>query len=90
MKSGLIIKKSTVCSTNVMKNNQFHIFCIPLGLQADTNVCYTGSITLVSHLFSQVNTSPSLTSTTENDHILKYTMTDNILSVMLPHDGIPE
>lgn len=38
----------------------------------------------------QVNASPSLTSTTVNDRILKYKLIDNILSVVLPPDGVPE
>lgn len=38
----------------------------------------------------EVNASPSLTSTTVNDRILKYKLIDNILSVVLPPDGVPE
>jgi len=38
----------------------------------------------------EVNASPSLTSTTVNDRILKYKLIDNILSVVLPPDGMPE
>nr|CAD7458413.1 unnamed protein product [Timema tahoe] len=38
----------------------------------------------------EVNASPSLTSTTVNDRILKYKLIDNIISVVLPPDGIPE
>lgn len=38
----------------------------------------------------EVNASPSLTSTTGNDRILKYKLIDNILSVVLPPDGVPE
>ncbi|GFG32619.1 hypothetical protein Cfor_12369, partial [Coptotermes formosanus] len=38
----------------------------------------------------EVNASPSLTSTTVNDRILKYKLIDNILSVVLPPDGIPD
>lgn len=38
----------------------------------------------------EVNSSPSLTSTTVNDRILKYKLIDNILSIVLPPDGIPE
>lgn len=38
----------------------------------------------------EVNASPSLTSTTVNDRILKYKLIDNILSIVLPPDGIPE
>ncbi|KAE8749682.1 hypothetical protein FOCC_FOCC003669 [Frankliniella occidentalis] len=39
---------------------------------------------------SCVNASPSLTSTTVNDRILKYKLIDNILSVVLPPDGVPD
>ncbi|XP_063706533.1 polyglutamylase complex subunit TTLL1-like [Culicoides brevitarsis] len=38
----------------------------------------------------EVNASPSLTSTTVNDRILKYKLIDNILSIVLPPDGIPD
>lgn len=38
----------------------------------------------------EVNASPSLTSTTVNDRILKYKLIDNILAIVLPPDGIPE
>lgn len=38
----------------------------------------------------EVNASPSLTSTTVNDRILKYKLIDNILSVVLPPDGMPD
>lgn len=38
----------------------------------------------------EVNASPSLTSTTVNDRILKYKLIDNILAIVLPPDGVPE
>ncbi|KAL1402532.1 hypothetical protein pipiens_006052 [Culex pipiens pipiens] len=38
----------------------------------------------------EVNASPSLTSTTANDRILKYKLIDNILNIVLPPDGVPE
>ncbi|XP_040166482.1 probable tubulin polyglutamylase TTLL1 isoform X3 [Anopheles arabiensis] len=38
----------------------------------------------------EVNASPSLTSTTANDRILKYKLIDNILSIVLPPDGVPD
>ncbi|KAK6622692.1 putative tubulin polyglutamylase ttll1 [Polyplax serrata] len=38
----------------------------------------------------EVNASPSLTSTTVNDRILKHKLIDNIISVVLPPDGIPD
>ncbi|XP_047112495.1 polyglutamylase complex subunit TTLL1-like [Schistocerca piceifrons] len=38
----------------------------------------------------EVNASPSLTSTTVNDRILKYKLIDNIISVVLPPDGVPD
>ncbi|XP_001605729.1 probable tubulin polyglutamylase TTLL1 isoform X1 [Nasonia vitripennis] len=38
----------------------------------------------------EVNASPSLTSTTVNDRILKYKLIDNIVSVVLPPDGVPD
>lgn len=38
----------------------------------------------------EVNASPSLTSTTVNDRILKYKLIDNILSIVLPSNGIPD
>jgi hypothetical protein len=48
------------------------------------------SLNTAKHFCLQVNASPSLTSTTVNDRILKYKLIDNILSVVLPPDGIPE
>ncbi|CAH3895086.1 polyglutamylase complex subunit TTLL1-like [Pieris brassicae] len=38
----------------------------------------------------EVNASPSLTSTTVNDRIMKYKLIDNMISVVLPPDGIPD
>ncbi|KAL7296496.1 probable tubulin polyglutamylase TTLL1 isoform X1 [Trichogramma pretiosum] len=38
----------------------------------------------------EVNASPSLTSTTVNDRILKYKLIDNIVSLVLPSDGVPD
>ncbi|BES98914.1 Tubulin-tyrosine ligase family [Nesidiocoris tenuis] len=38
----------------------------------------------------EVNASPSLTSTTVNDRILKNKLVDNILSLVLPPNGIPD
>lgn len=38
----------------------------------------------------EVNASPSLTSTTVNDRILKYKLIDNILSIVLPPSGVPD
>ncbi|XP_037937126.1 probable tubulin polyglutamylase TTLL1 [Teleopsis dalmanni] len=38
----------------------------------------------------EVNASPSLTSTTVTDRILKYKLIDNVLSVVLPPDGLPD
>lgn len=38
----------------------------------------------------EVNASPSLTSTTVNDRILKHRLIDNILSVVVPPNGIPD
>lgn len=38
----------------------------------------------------EVNASPSLTSTTVNDRILKYKLIDNILSIVIPPSGMPD
>lgn len=38
----------------------------------------------------EVNASPSLTSTTVNDRILKYKLIDNILSIVIPPNGMPD
>ncbi|KAK2586995.1 hypothetical protein KPH14_010966 [Odynerus spinipes] len=38
----------------------------------------------------EVNASPSLTSTTVNDRILKYKLVDNIISVVLSPNGMPD
>lgn len=45
---------------------------------------------LIGIFVSQVNASPSLTSTTVNDRILKYKLIDNIVSIVVPPDGVPE
>lgn len=55
--------------------------------------CYGYDIIIDNNLkpwLVEVNASPSLTSTTVTDRILKYKLIDNILSVVLPPDGIPE
>lgn len=38
----------------------------------------------------EVNASPSLTSTTVNDRILKYKLINDIISLVLPPNGFPE
>lgn len=38
----------------------------------------------------EVNASPSLTSTTVNDRILKYKLINDIISIVLPPNGFPE
>jgi tubulin polyglutamylase TTLL1 len=38
----------------------------------------------------EVNASPSLTSTTVNDRILKYKLINDIISIVLPPTGYPE
>ncbi|KAL1122620.1 hypothetical protein AAG570_002947 [Ranatra chinensis] len=55
--------------------------------------CYGYDIIIDNNLkpwLIEVNASPSLTSTTVNDRILKYKLIDNIISVVLPPNGIPE
>ncbi|KAI8128007.1 putative tubulin polyglutamylase TTLL1 [Lucilia cuprina] len=55
--------------------------------------CYGYDIIIDNNLkpwLVEVNASPSLTSTTVTDRILKYKLIDNILSVVLPPDGIPD
>ncbi|KAF4524404.1 hypothetical protein B566_EDAN009320 [Ephemera danica] len=55
--------------------------------------CYGYDIIIDSKLkpwLIEVNASPSLTSTTVSDRILKYKLIDNILSVVLPPDGMPD
>lgn len=55
--------------------------------------CYGYDIIIDNNLKAwlvEVNSSPSLTSTTVNDRILKYKLIDNILNIVLPPDGIPE
>lgn len=55
--------------------------------------CYGYDIIIDNQLkpwLVEVNASPSLTSTTVNDRILKYKLIDNILSVVLPPDGVPD
>ncbi|OWR54090.1 putative tubulin polyglutamylase TTLL1 [Danaus plexippus plexippus] len=55
--------------------------------------CYGYDIIIDNQLkpwLVEVNASPSLTSTTVNDRIMKYKLIDNMLSVVLPPDGIPD
>uniref|UniRef100_A0A2S2R7G4 Putative tubulin polyglutamylase TTLL1 n=1 Tax=Sipha flava TaxID=143950 RepID=A0A2S2R7G4_9HEMI len=55
--------------------------------------CYGYDIIIDDNLkpwLIEVNASPSLTSTTVNDRILKYKLIDNMLSVVLPPSGIPD
>ncbi|XP_050524069.1 polyglutamylase complex subunit TTLL1 [Daktulosphaira vitifoliae] len=55
--------------------------------------CYGYDIIIDNNLkpwLIEVNASPSLTSTTVNDRILKYKLIDNTLSVVLPPNGIPD
>lgn len=55
--------------------------------------CYGYDIIIDNQLkpwLIEVNASPSLTSTTVSDRILKYKLIDNIISVVLPSNGIPD
>ncbi|XP_059486933.1 polyglutamylase complex subunit TTLL1 [Neocloeon triangulifer] len=55
--------------------------------------CYGYDIIIDSKLkpwLIEVNASPSLTSTTVSDRILKYKLISNILSIVLPPDGMPD
>ncbi|CAB3230025.1 unnamed protein product [Arctia plantaginis] len=55
--------------------------------------CYGYDIIIDNNLkpwLVEVNASPSLQSTTHNDRILKYKLIDNIVSIVLPPDGIPD
>ena len=55
--------------------------------------CYGYDIIIDNQLkpwLIEVNSSPSLVSTTCNDRILKYKLIDNIISVVLPPDGVPD
>lgn len=55
--------------------------------------CYGYDIIIDSNLkpwLVEVNASPSLQSTTHNDRILKFKLIDNIMSIVLPPDGIPD
>ncbi|XP_033329640.1 tubulin tyrosine ligase-like 1B isoform X3 [Megalopta genalis] len=55
--------------------------------------CYGYDIIIDNELkpwLIEVNASPSLTSTTVNDRILKYKLIDNIISIVVPPDGVPD
>ncbi|KAJ0177247.1 hypothetical protein K1T71_007256 [Dendrolimus kikuchii] len=55
--------------------------------------CYGYDIIIDENLkpwLIEVNASPSMTATTDNDRILKYKLVENLLSVVLPPDGIPD
>lgn len=55
--------------------------------------CYGYDIIIDDNLkpwLIEVNASPSMTATTATDRILKYKLVENILSVVLPPNGIPD
>lgn len=55
--------------------------------------CYGYDIIIDAQLkpwLIEVNASPSLCSTTDNDRILKHKLIDDILSIILPPGGTPE
>lgn len=55
--------------------------------------CYGYDIIIDNNLkpwLVEVNASPSLQSTTHSDRILKYKLIDNIISVVVPKDGMPD
>lgn len=55
--------------------------------------CYGYDIIIDDNLkpwLIEVNASPSMTATTVNDRILKYKLVDNLLSVILPPNGVPD
>ncbi|CAG4982999.1 unnamed protein product [Colias eurytheme] len=55
--------------------------------------CYGYDIIIDNNLkpwLIEVNASPSMTGTTINDRILKYNLIENLLSVVLPPNGIPD
>lgn len=55
--------------------------------------CYGYDIIIDKNLkpwLIEVNASPSLTSTTANDRILKHKLIDNIFSIVVPPSGMPE
>ncbi|XP_076029175.1 tubulin tyrosine ligase-like 1B [Oratosquilla oratoria] len=54
--------------------------------------CYGYDIIIDDNLkpwLIEVNASPSMTSTTANDRILKYELIDSVLNIVLPPDGVP-
>ena len=42
------------------------------------------------HQIVQVNASPSLSSTTAADRIMKYRLINDVINVVLPPDGVPD
>ncbi|CAK1547221.1 unnamed protein product [Leptosia nina] len=55
--------------------------------------CYGYDIIIDDNLkpwLIEVNASPSMTGTTTNDRILKYNLVENLLSIVLPPDGVPD
>lgn len=49
------------------------------------------TVPLIIEVFlSKVNASPSLSSTTASDRIMKYRLINDIINVVLPPDGVPD
>ena len=55
-------------------------------------VCHThtGLVGTVYHKFCQVNASPSLAYTTYNDRVMKSSLINDVINIVLPPTGFPE
>ncbi|XP_063843784.1 polyglutamylase complex subunit TTLL1-like isoform X2 [Scylla paramamosain] len=56
------------------------------GQELDNMFVHLTNVSIQKH---GVNASPSMTSTTANDRIMKYKLVDDIISIVLPPDGVP-
>lgn len=76
-----LIVHSLKAVTPVMANDRHCFECYGYDIIIDVNL---------KPWLVEVNASPSLQSTTQNDRILKHKLIDNIVSVVVPPDGIPD
>lgn len=76
-----LIVHSLKSVAHVMSNNRHCFECYGYDIIIDDNL---------KPWLIEVNASPSMTATTANDRILKDKLVDNLLSVVLPPDGIPD
>ena len=58
--------------------------------KSSQNVYCSQSIKRVSVHFYQVNASPSLSSTTSADRVMKFSLINDIINIVMPNGDLPE